>query len=699
MKTYSPALIALPVLFWSSASALAQTVTVTTAADLIDINPQTGTITDLPGPDGKVSFSEAMIATNNTPGHQTIAFNIPQSEWILQFILPGRAVINSTVGFYFRAYETVTIDGTTQTAFTGDTNPNGNEVVIYGNELYLNADNCTLLGFDSTSVSVTESLGLIEGNTGTMNITLFHGSGSVVKNNEVGTIKIDRSHNNTIVGNTTSRIRVWGSGSGQPALNNRIGGPNLADRNFITGYGTWNSDGYPSGTTVELFDTTGTLIENNWIGTTPDGLAQGNQASIIGVGFSGTNNNTIIRDNRIAGILGHGMGPHAAGQLYGWAILLSGGGSGIEILGNTIGLDANDQPLLGSVWGIDVGVPVTNPWNGSQVRIGGLQPGEGNVIAGHILNGVSVGRNVSQVRIQGNSMFDNGWSGIDLLEQNAAGYGVTANDPLDADSGGNGLQNYPEIQLVSLQGTALRIVGSLNSIPLSQFTLEFFSSPACDASGFGEGQIVLGTTSVSTNSAGNATFDFTLPIVVPANWVVTSTATLEPLGATSEHSACVTVLGPNAGQAFCFGDGTGAACPCGNTGQPGNGCANGAFAQGANLSATGAASIGGDSLILRAVNSPSANVGMFFQGDSSVAGGLGAAFGDGLQCAGGNIRRLDIVVASTQGAANSMSSISVSGAALPGQALNYQWWYRDPGASPCGNGFNLSNGLQIVWMP
>jgi hypothetical protein len=81
-------------------------------------------------------------------------------------VLPGRAVITSTVGSYFRAYDTVTIDATTQTAFAGDTNPAGNEVAIYGNQLYLNADNCTLVGFDSTSVSVTASLGLIQGNTG-----------------------------------------------------------------------------------------------------------------------------------------------------------------------------------------------------------------------------------------------------------------------------------------------------------------------------------------------------------------------------------------------------------------------------------------------------------------------------------------------------------------------------------------------------
>lgn len=106
-----------------------QTVTVTTSQDVIDVNFFTATIADLPGPDGKISFLEAIIATNNTPGHQTIAFNIPQSDWILQFLYPGCAVILSGPnGFY--ATDSVTIDGTTQTAFTGDTNPDGAEVAV-----------------------------------------------------------------------------------------------------------------------------------------------------------------------------------------------------------------------------------------------------------------------------------------------------------------------------------------------------------------------------------------------------------------------------------------------------------------------------------------------------------------------------------------------------------------------------------------
>ena len=508
------------ILFVTSGTAAAQTVTVTTSADIVDIDWTSATVADLPGPDGLVSFSEAMIATNNTPGHQTVGFAIPESDWILQFVHPGRAVL------------------TTQTAFTGDTNPDGWEVAIYGDELYLNGDNSTFIGFDSTAVSLTGSNGLIQGNTGTMNITVYGGSGSRIEGNEGGTIKIDRSRDNVVVGNTVQRVRV--QGGGPTARNNRIGGPAPADRNFLTGYGTWNSEGLPAGTTVQLFETEGTLVENNSIGTTPDGLAQGSLASTIGIGFEGENHDAVIRNNRIAGILGHGQGPHHAGQLFGWAVLIGGSGSGITFTGNTVGLDALGEPTLGSVHGIDIGNSRASTVR--DIRIGGTAPGEGNVVAGHIFSGVTVGHNVPQARISGNSIHDNGDLAIDLVPT-GYGYGVSPNDPQDADTGGNGVQNFPVLASATREGAMLRVAGTLHSTPSNDFTLELFASPECDPTGHGEGELFLGSTVVTTDGSGDASFSEVLDASPADGWAVTATATLEPLGATSELSACVTVDG------------------------------------------------------------------------------------------------------------------------------------------------------------
>ena len=531
----------------AAAAVSGQTVTVTTSADVIDISYFDGTVADLPGPDGIVSLSEAMIAANNTPGHQIIGFAIPQSEWPLQFALPGRAVVMGGLGNGSRAFEDVTIDGTTQTAFTGDTNPDGAEVAIWGATLYLNAGNSTLRGIDSTSVQLSGPDNVVQGNTGTMNITLYDATDSLIggvnpgEGNVGGTLKIDRSHRTTVYGNTFTRFRIQGFvspfGTG-PALDNVIGGPDPAMRNFITGYGTHDGEGYPGGTTVEVFDSTGTIIENNWIGTLPDGMTSGSSASVEGVGFYGENHSVLIKDNRIAGILGIGTGPHAAGLLFGTGISVYGIGSDITIQGNTIGLDAADQPTLGSVYGINVR---NHPSGAIQnVLIGGDGPGEGNVIAGHLFNGVTVNTSYSGVQLARNAIYANDDLGIDLAESGVTIFGVTPNDPLDPDLGGNNLQNFPDLASADASATSITVAGSLDSTPSSAFTIDFYASSACDPSGFGEGEVFIGSTGVTTDGAGFALFSTTMPVVVSPGWVVTATAT-DALGSTSEFSACATV--------------------------------------------------------------------------------------------------------------------------------------------------------------
>ncbi len=96
---------------------------------------------------------------------------------------------------------------------------------------------------------------------------------------------------------------------------------------------------------------------------------------------------------------------------------------------------------------------------------------------------------------------------------------------------------------VTVEGSALHVIGSLHSSPASDLTIEFFASPACDAAGHGPGEVFLGSAAVFTDGAGDAEFDVLLPDTVAHGWVVTSTATLEPSGATSEFSECVPATG------------------------------------------------------------------------------------------------------------------------------------------------------------
>lgn len=523
--------------------ATAQTITVDiTDGDAIDIDPNTATVADLPGPDGHISFSEAMIASNNTPGRQTIGFAIPTSEWTyLPSFYPGRAVIHGMM-FYGNAMDEVTIDGTTQTAFTGDTNPAGREVVILrGGGLYIPANNCRITGLDNTNIYIEGSNAVVE-DTSVMGIEISGvtgGSGAIVRRNlGGGNLKFDQSSNNTVVGSTFHRVRVLGwIAGGRPANNNRIGGPALADRNVITGLGTRNSQGIPGGSAVQLFNAVGTVIENNRIGTTPDGMAQGHPLTTIGVWFDTENYNTTIRGNQIAGILAVALPPHAPSYLVGSAIQLHGAGSGVTITGNTIGLDATGAPTLGSVTGIE-SVHFFYPNGISNVTIGGQAQGEGNEIAGHRLSGISIANTYSGVRISGNSIHDNAGLGIDLV---TAGFltGITLNDPMDADAGGNGLQNYPVLTAAASAGASTTVTGTLNSLPNQSFTVEFFANPACDASSHGEGKTFLGLTTITTNSAGNASFNAVLPVGVPVGAVIAALATHNATGNTSEFSECI----------------------------------------------------------------------------------------------------------------------------------------------------------------
>lgn len=148
---------------------------------------------------------------------------------------------------------------------------------------------------------------------------------------------------------------------------------------------------------------------------------------------------------------------------------------------------------------------------------------------------------------------------------------------------------------------------------------------------------------------------------------------------------------------YCFGDGSGTACPCGNPGSTGHGCANSAFGLGGQLTAVGIAAVSSDSLRLHATRIVPGQPSLFLQGTTAVSGGSGLAFGDGLRCAGGSVVRLQVAMAGETGTASTTAILSSVGNVAPGSTRFYQAWYRDPVSGPCGTGRNLTNGLRIVW--
>lgn len=161
---------------------------------------------------------------------------------------------------------------------------------------------------------------------------------------------------------------------------------------------------------------------------------------------------------------------------------------------------------------------------------------------------------------------------------------------------------------------------------------------------------------------------------------------------------------PLVGLTGCFGDGSGAPCPCANQ-SPSiarGGCTN-SLGVGAQLRAVGKASASLDSFALQASGMPNSAV-LYFQGTSAVNGGAGAPFGDGLRCVGGSIRRLGTKF-NNLGSSNypevGEPSISERGGIGPFGVVTryYQGWYRNAASFCSPSTFNLTNAIEVFWIP
>ena len=310
------------------------------------------------------------------------------------------------------------------------------------------------------------------------------------------------------------------------AFNNTVVGnsiyANLASGVFINGPGTDQND-----------------VLQNFIGA----AAHGNHFDGIHIGGSAKNNVISVND-----IGNNGTSGNAA----------TGNGIHLDAAGTSGNLVTGNQ-LLGN---LGPGVFISDGANSNV--IGGDIPEAGNLIDGNLNHGVrvllgfdnSIRRNIIRFNnlsgvqvvegtgneVSRNSIFTNfavaglGGLGIDL-----SALGVTPNDVGDSDGGGNLSQNFPIINS-AVGGT---FTGALDSLANHTFRLEFFSNPACDPTGFGEGQDFLGAANVTTNAQGNAAFSIHLVPSPPGGVFITATATdttaapIAPANNTSEFSPCV----------------------------------------------------------------------------------------------------------------------------------------------------------------
>ena len=173
------------------------------------------------------------------------------------------------------------------------------------------------------------------------------------------------------------------------------------------------------------------------------------------------------------------------------------------------------------------------------------------------------------------------------------------------------------------------------------------------------------------------------------NWIINGSG----VGAMFIDFTDVEIIAPEPGTPFCFGDGTGLVCPCGNQSAAGAGCTNSAGTGGV-LVASGSPSVANDDIEFSVSGLPAGKSALLFVG--SVDLGNGIPFGDGIRCAGGSLVRLGLETSDAAGAATWPTGLASMGGWGSGDRRLFQVWYRDP-VGPCSLQFNASSGLDVTF--
>lgn len=305
------------------------------------------------------------------------------------------------------------------------------------------------------------------------------------------------------------------------AFDNTIGGPNIEDRNVISG----NTNAQ-----IDLNLTANNTITNCVIGTNDDGsIIHSGNYGILGINISNTTIGGVgsFERNFITDMAFEGI------ELVDC--------DGVNIVGNDIGIRVDATPGANSSNGINLNGTINSIVGGSTIV-------EGNTIQGNLGAGIAVFNNAEFNVISHNSMANNGEQGIDLENDGL----TSAEDGVIVAGGNNQEIDFPELtSAFACDGTSNTLVGVITHVPAGTVCIiEMFSNGvATETHGEGESFITSATFSPTTNPD---TLSIDLGSPLPTGTILSATITQN--NNTSEFAENITVTAPPVSATFTVND-------------------------------------------------------------------------------------------------------------------------------------------------
>ena len=460
---------------------------------------------------GTGSLRAAIASANAVAGPATIVFDMPPPASGCLVVIVLKSELDPIT-------DTLTIDGYSQPGAAPNTALTGtNASICVGLAGLGNRQNAFLTGANST----LDVSGLAFSGFTAAAVHLYDGSGHAVWGNHFGAGLPGTEGFLGWIGNATD-VQVDFN-----ANNSLIGGFSAGKRNLLGS----------AAEALAIANVSGTLIVNNLIG--PDRSGASADATANGIGMHvGNASGTAILDNTISGNSSDGI----------W-LDNSSSSSGTLIYGNRIGVPefgfCFPTPCTPALPNGSVGVRATGPLLDSSIKSNTIAFNTGGgVKLVHNASGTPAGITVSANRLLGNGGGTIAAEGIDISPLDGAV------NPNDNDASGpstvpNDGLNYPVLTIAAGAATSGALAGTL-ATKNGTYTVEFFASRNCAASGYGEGEKFVGSVPVTVSNAtlgfnGSAPFLASIKLesgTFAAYPVITATAT-DSAGNTSEFNRCI----------------------------------------------------------------------------------------------------------------------------------------------------------------